>query len=413
MQSKNIGSFLTICLCVLLLLSCSKYKPDTPFPIIAWYGPEVTTLQNSYNLVKEAGFTVLFPGFNDPSQNLKALDAADSSGLQLLLSDPRIEQLRTGKDSVFTRLDSVITDYQTHPAFWGYYLHFEAGLKDIDRLMLIKNYIEKKDSVHYVYLNLLPIYTPISQLDTTTYTAYCKTMVQQLNPKFISTPLFSITTNGLEPEYYKNLEIMNWLSEKFQIPFWTFVLTTPHSNYVEPSLSRLKFQVFSALAHGATGLEYFTYATPNINSWKWGASMVDENGAPTHTYNLVKSINNQVNNWIPYFSKFTPKGTFHSSPVPTGSRDIEQSNIIIKINGSSILAGFFKDEDNHQYVLLVNKNYTHGSMPLIYFSPQITKIREIPKNNIRPLVLKWTVDEEKSHKFIFKAGGARLFRLYY
>jgi hypothetical protein len=63
-------------------------------------------------------------------------------------------------------------------------------------------------------------------------------------------------------DFYANLEVCSTKAREAGIPFWAFALTTAHLSYPVPTMGQLRYQVYSNLAYGAQGIEYYTYWKP-------------------------------------------------------------------------------------------------------------------------------------------------------
>ncbi|NOY58083.1 MAG: hypothetical protein GXO75_03985 [Calditrichaeota bacterium] len=400
---------------ILFTLSCSNKLPPQEFPILAWYGPDKTLSSlASFQQMHKAGFSICYSPYTDRDFNLKALDWGDSAHIKLLLADKRINAVDVNHDSTFALLDSIINDYSGHPAFWGYFLKDEPGKKEFQKLARLNEYLSKKDSLHQVYINLFPIYTTPVRLDTNDYAGYVQDFLETVHPRIASFDHYPILDSGLRPRFFENLEIIRRAALKDTVPFWAFALTTRHGQYVKPVLPHLRFEVYSALAYGAKGIQYFTYATPRSNrKFKFGEALLDPSGQTTTTYHLVAKLNNEIRTIGPLLLDLTSTGVYHSDPVPQNCRPLVLHLPISKIEGQSILAGFFQGKKNEKYVFLVNKNYNTGALPGIYFSQKINKIVEVSKNHDKPLIVKWeNSDSLKKCDILFKAGEGRLFRIY-
>lgn len=107
------------------------------------------------------------------------------------------------------------------------------------------------------------------------------------------------------PEYYISLSKYSAYSKLYNIPFWAYVPSNGVSNrdpftegYVpsvcEPTLGRLRFSAFVAIAYGAKGLVYWRFFqdTPGVESHV--GSPINLIGDKTPTYDMVKTVNNQI-----------------------------------------------------------------------------------------------------------------------
>ena len=395
------------------MLCCAKGVPVVPFPILAWYGldAENATVAEFQNMC-QAGFSINFSDYHNRDLNCRILEAAENTEMRHLISDQRIESFRQGIDLSFAELDRVVADYKGYSSFYGYYLQDMPGTDDFQSLGALVKYLRNRDPQHPTFINLLPIYATPMEMNAPDYQTYVDEFLHTVKPSFLSFSHVPILQSGLRQDYYLNLEIIRAASLKNGIPFWAAVLSTTLDYYPQPAPSHLRMQVYSALAYGAKGLHYYRYSIPPVDNYNYTHTLMDIEGNPTKIYSFAMVINNEVKKISPVLTDLYSTGVYHSNPVPLGCSDLAADLNIIKIEGNSILAGFFKNKKKEKYVLLVNRNYNYGVKPRIYFSAETKKIIEVPKDNTNPLIIEWLDDEmEKSYPILFKAGDGRLFRL--
>ena len=383
------------------------------FPILAWYGPDLDRSGlTPFNRMKDAGFTICYNPFKDKLSNFRLLRIADSLKFKVLLSDQKIDSLVTAPDSQINTIDQIVADYHGYSSLWGYLLYDKPGIVHFEKLAEIKERIQEQDPAHPVFINLLPIYSTPIQMGQSNYFNYVWKFIDITNPGFLCFEHFPVTRKGLRADYYKNLEIIRKAALDKNIPFWARILSVPHLSYPETEHSHLRVQIYSALAYGAKGLAYFTYVTPDSQLWKYGSALLDQDGNPTGTYEYATIINNEVHQLAPTLMNLKSTGVYHSEPAPGGCSLPGPDIPIVRVEGESVLMGFF-EHGRKKYVLLVNKNYMYGAKPRIFFSQKVRKIREISKNNFKPLFVNFkSTETEKSRTILFKAGDGRLFRIY-
>lgn len=380
---------------------------------MAWNGPDTKRLDlSAFKEIRSAGFTICFPYYGERNLNMNALSLARSANIKLLLADKRIEAYLTKQDSTFNEIDNVVADYSRHPAFWGYFLADEPKASDFERLALLKEHLAAKDKQHPVYINLLPSYAAQAQRATFSYREYIDRFVQVVKPALLSFEHYPIIEYGMRDDYYDNLEIIRRTAMDHRIPFWSMALAIAYDPYPQPEHSHLRLQLYSGLAYGARGLHYFAYSVPTDKAYTYNQALLDSTGKPTPLFADAVRINAEIQKIGSVLGTLTSTGVFHTDPVPAGSAPINQRLPITKIEGRSILAGFFVDKKRHKYVMLVNKNYNFGSLPRVTFAPNVKTVVEIPKNNLAPSEISWDRDDsDKSYSVLLKAGDGRLFRI--
>lgn len=345
--------FFRLYICILLGLTNCLFAQDSKVQIIAFQGiPASHNKDENFRDLKNAGFTVNLQMYSNVDQVKRALDLCQKYGLKLIFSVPEL----------ITNPEVTISQVYNHPALLGYYITDEPGTKKFTDINSIVDKVNRLDKKNIPYINLYPNYATNEQLEASDYNNYIVTYLKKVNAKILSFDNYSIVNNSIRYDFYQNLEIIRANSLKFSKPFWAFACSVIHFNYKKPTLSGLKLQQFSNLLYGAKGLQYYTYWGVNDAFWKannYGYAIVDENGRPTPTYNLVKEVNGQINrlSWI--FSKSKVDSVFHvGDTIPIGTK---RMNFLpskfkeFKTLSNKALVSFMSN-GNNKYIVIMNKN---------------------------------------------------------
>jgi len=382
------------------------------FPIMTWPGPDKSLLTlETFQKIAEAGFSLNMSFYGERDINLKALDLAQQAGIQLLIQDARIAKLVEDTSLPLTSLDPIIAVYKDHPAFWGYFILDEPNAAKFDRIAEIYAYLKDKDPGHPAYVNLFPTYATPQQLGTETYEQHVQSFLEKVRPTFLSYDHYPITSKGLREDYYLNLEIIRGMAEKFGLPFWAFTLVTAHAVYPPPTAAHIRLQLFSDLAYGAKGLQYFTYGTPTGSDFDWKYGLIDPQGKPTLTYQFASEINQEVRRIAPLVSGWKSKAVYHTDPVPKGCRPLASDALVQKVQSCPMVIGIFSAAGD-TYVMFVNRDYESDRMAMVRFSPKVKRLSEVVKDSSTPAQIRWSQDEkEKTAALKVRAGDARIFKV--
>ena len=300
---------------VLFYLFSALFSAQEEMPIMAFHSftPETTNLQN-FKKFKEAGFNINHTIFRNNDQVQKALDLAQKVGIKMIIYS----------DDLMTQPEATVRRFRNHPALYGYFLADEPSAKDYADVYRKVEKIKLLDAIHPVYINLFPNYASSDQLGKADYRDYVDSFLATIDVKFLSFDSYPLAGNKIMANWYHNLEIISSKARKYNKPFWAFANTTIFENYKQPTLGGLKLQQFSNLLYGAKGLQYFTYITMDDEYWKrhkFGYAIVKNNGTPTPTYNLVKTLNQQIKalSWV--FLKSKVDSVYHvGDTIPVGTR---------------------------------------------------------------------------------------------
>ncbi len=394
-----------------IFFACDKSVPISSFPVIAFYGPDSNPLAKGHFLMlRQAGFNHAFNDFG-PDETLKALNLADSTGLQLYINDSRVTRFIEGVDSTWMWLDSVVFELGTHPAFAGYYPVHAPAVDRYPRLSLLIDSLQQKDPFHPV-LTTFP--SPLTDMSGSEgFETTLGTALDSLGPSQFACMYFPIQDFGLRDDYFSTLEMFRRISDAQETLFFTTCLTASYNVYPEPSISHLRFQIFCGLAFGAKGLIFYPYslAESDLSDAEFG--LIDNRGRPTEVYSAVRSLNHDLAPIYRLMPALDLVNVFHSD-YDTLENGSEYQIPIDHVEGAPLLVSLFSGADRHSYILFVNKDHQKGAKARIYFKESIKSVSEINGDRRMPLNKKMgRGGYPHSIQLIFRAGSGRLFRIGY
>lgn len=374
-----------------------KITSKGDIPRLAWYSVPAgeTTLQR-YRELKDAGITVNFSFFSTMKDAEKSLDVAQQAGIKVVLSCPELK----------TNPEATVKKFMNHPALAGYFLKDEPSRVEFAELAKWAASIQAVDNRHYCYLNTLPIYAENWQFETgkeedaavkTTYRQYLTSFIKEVPMPFISYDAYCIIGDSLRANYYENLEIVAEETRNAHKNFWAFGLTTASSvpvNYPPPTLAELRFQIYSILAYGAQGVQYFTYWTPSPdenNPWDFHKGPIGLDGKRTVIYDRLRQMNEEVKNLsgvfyggkvlaVRHVGESVPKGTKRLQKLPPGFR-------VLDTHGAGALVSTIENGD-HIFVVIVNRSFKKSMELTVFGDDNLKKVLKdgtvVPANVYTP-----------------------------
>jgi hypothetical protein len=259
-------------------------------PILAWWGVQEHTVAR-YLEFKECGIDLNFTDFSNVELLAQAMDAAKEAGVKMIIHSWDLHN----------EPEILVNRFKDHPALAGYLFQDEPNREDFSRFSEIGRRIEVVDNKHFFYTSLFPNYASSEQLKASNYREYIQLFLQEVPTQFLSFDHYPIRINNsgirsLNSGWYENLEIISDEARKADIPFWAFALTTAHGPYPLPTLSDIRLQVYSNLAYGAQGIQYFTYWTPSPNlSEGFNNGPIDyDTQQKTPTWYIVQQMNREI-----------------------------------------------------------------------------------------------------------------------
>ena len=354
---------------ILGVFSAAQPSFSQTIPIHAWWSiPADFTSDERYRDLAEDGFTTSMSPFPNADAVAKALDCAKKAGVKIFIACPELE-----KDP-----EGTVKRFMHHPALAGFHLQDEPSAKDFPRLAAWAKRIQAVDKAHPCYINLFPTYANEQQLGTATYQAHVDSFVASVPVPFLSFDHYPIMSSGVRTDWYKNLEIISAAARKTGKPFWAFALSIPHYSYPQPTTAQLRLQIFSDLAYGAQGIQYFTYWTPPGTE---KPAPVDSTGARTETYDLVKNVNAEIQRMAGVFLGAKVVSVGHTgATIPQGTKRFKPFAPFIDVktpNGGAVVSRLTKNGKN--WLVVVNRDYT-SEMPITISFKKGAKITRVGTN---------------------------------
>jgi hypothetical protein len=371
--------YLYINLLFCLLAGYSNAQEKLPskgeIPILAWYSiPANETTVARYQEMKEAGITYQFMGFPNVEAMQKALDVAQKVGIKMVVSCP---ELKSDPEKTVRR-------FMNHPAVVGYHLQDEPSMPQLKGLGEWGRQIRAIDKNHFCYVNLFPNHADSTQLGTKDYMEYVREYIKQLPVQFVSFDYYPIMKDRISKTWYQNLEQVSGEATKAGLPFWAFALTTNYDdNHVTPqTLAAMRLQVYSDLAYGAQGIQYFTYwSATSVNA----PSGEDQRGAPISAagkrsvvYDRVKLMSQEIKNLSGVFlgSKVVSVRHTGKGMIPGGTIRLTTLPKAIKVlntNDAPALISVLENGEN-TFMVVVNKDFLSSINLTVYGDESVKKV---------------------------------------
>lgn len=381
-----------------------SHAEEDAMPIIGYFGvPDWQTTEENFKVFSECGFTVSLYPYPSLDLLVKACRYADQYSVKVLGRCPEM----------FDNPRQAASTLKKEKGFFGYFLQDEPSAPDIRLRQKEMEGLQRTDSTHPFYINLHPYYHQEwvePTLKVKTYPEYLRaasaTSCQQISFDF-----YPVTTKGIRPTWYYNLEMVRQESLRTSKPFWGFVLSVPHNvpfdegnYYPAPTLAALRLQVYSNLAYGAQAIQYFTYWTPsNEEGFNFYDAPISRDGKKTKTYDVVQQMNRELKVVAQLFYGAKVLSVHHLGAIPEGTTrqtDMPLNLRLLKIVGrqGAIISQF--EKDGHRYLAIVNKSHE-----------QALTVRIQPRNSIPHHITKYLQPQAMKTSYPLSAGDILLFRL--
>lgn len=328
-------------------------------PIMAWSGiPADETNLERFKELKEMGINVNLSNYPDADAMQKALDIARLVEIKMVASCPELK----------TDWEKTVKRFMNHPALSGYFLKDEPIRKDFQELGEWAKKISDLDSQHFCFVNLIAGIHPSNTevLGTSSYADYVRTFVKEVPTQLLSYDFYPVMVNGVHERWYEGLEIFTAEARKVNKPFWGFALASSYNElHPEPTIPALRLQLFSNLAYGAQGLEYWSYwMSQGLRSAPIGL-----NGKRTVVYDRIKVVNKEIQDVAGVFAGSKVVSVKHTGTViPRGTTRLSVLPWAIKVFetvGSGALVSTLENGENTFFVI-VNRDLEKNLSVIIY-----------------------------------------------
>jgi hypothetical protein len=355
----------------------AKWEPDV-FPISFWCGvPVKFSSLERYQEVADAGFTYAMPGLEGgvPSveENRRTLDYCQAVGIKAFLWDRRMPNGIGPNGEGKERIDAIVADYASHPAFAGYFIGDEPGAGAFPALAQTFAYLAEKDPNHPAYVNLYPNYCPPHGLGTATYDEYIQRWLGQVKPAILSYDHYHFLSKSDRPGFFSNLAVVRREALKANVPFWQIALLINHFDYRLPTEAEKRFEAMQTLAYGGKGFMYFTYWQPAKD---WGTAIINLDGTRTHQYDEVKRINRDVQAIGKHLLKATSTAVLDYGQ---GGDTINTGNDPVRFDGPHVTVGLFDGPGGTRYAMFANRDYRNPAATSVALATGGKKLQHLDK----------------------------------
>ncbi|HEY2934555.1 MAG TPA: hypothetical protein VGK99_22685 [Acidobacteriota bacterium] len=338
--------------------------PPADFAVMSWGSTTADPQQLQW--LKDAGINIA--GFG----RIRDLPAFEKAGVQVFISDPRVNGYDFEKplDEALVRrnIEAVAKEVGDSPAVIGFMLRDEPHARAMPSLGVVARIIREVMPGKWPYVNLFPARVSADRMGVDSYDKYVRMLVDVIHQPFLSYDNYSLVNGKMIDPFYTNLEVVRRLSVETKVPFWNCVLSNAHFNYMENTDATYHLQAYATMAHGARGIQYFSYFTWSNGNYRLGP--IDQFGNKTQSWDMIRRVNNEIHALAPTLKKLTSTGVFHSPDLPPECRPLSESRLVQAVAmtqryveppvAARFLIGEFSDGEGRPYLMLVNKDLSNS-----------------------------------------------------
>lgn len=294
----------------------------------------------------------------------ETLDFAQKHNVKIMLEHGLLHPTTVHSAEKLKQLDGLISKLKNHPGLGAYYVFDEPQSAAFHDVAVLVEFLRKRDPYHLAFVNMLPIYGVPGKLDTDpsiTYLQFLRQYIDSVKPELLSYDYYNFYRNkdGTPydlPGYFVNLGLIRQAAIEAHIPFMNIIqASTFLKEYRLPTASEMRWQVYTTLAYGARGINYFLYWGPK----SYGGLYQD--GKETELLKPVVQLNKEIAALGPELMNLETVNVYHTAPQPPGATAFpEQSPVRITSSGEFII-GFFSSKGKQNTFMIVNRDYKHAA----------------------------------------------------
>ena len=313
------------------------------------------------------------------------LDACFEHGIRLIPGDTGL--LYPGGDAFDehayrANFAKALADFGHHPALFGFHAGDEPDAKHFPHACRALR-IQKEMAPHLTpFCNLLPWYDGCAaRVGFERWNDYLDAYAREGKPDLFCYDCYAQMNPNpdLVPTgwhmYFRNLLEFGAAAQRNSIPFWTTLLTIGHFNYRCPTEDDLRWQLNTALAHGARGIMWYMFYLEDPN-WGYRLSPISELGERTETFTWLSRVCRTFLRWTaPVIQKLTLRKVMHAGTCYGGAPTIDGQGLIravesitgegSRVSSTPMIASEFRHEDGGDYVMIVNNSQSENTLATV------------------------------------------------
>lgn len=308
------------------------------------------------------------PGQTNKEHFAALLESAYANGLRIILCDERAQarHLRTlGPQEYRRELQEMIKDWAAYPAIWGVHMGDEPNAEDYPLFIEAIHLLRELAPDWEPYANLLPWHPGVEKaLGLEDWGTYLDKFVRDSGMKFLSYDCYTQMRSDPQawPIYFRNLKLYGDAAKRNHIPFWTILLSVPHFKYRQPTLDDFRWQLNTAVAHGAMGISWFYLYQQEIWNSNYRNAPVNQLGRKTQSYNDISDVQNIfLRTLAPVLTTLTPEKVYHIGHAFGGFELFSGDEEVAWHPGDEdMILSYFRGEDGLRYIMVVNNSCTEN-----------------------------------------------------
>ncbi len=307
-------------------------------------------------------------GVTDKADYRAMLDCARQNGVQIILCDSRIEYgnlRRNGLEQYKADVAAAYKDWGDHPAVWGAHIGDEPQKAEYPYFVQAIRALKEIAPTWQPYGNLLP-WCSGDVVGFDNWDLFLDDYLEKSGIGMLSYDCYTQLSDGPDdiPYYFNNLLRYGKAAKRHRVPFFTCLLCVPHFKYRQPTIDDIRWQLNTAVAFGAKGINWFFLHQQEIWNSNYRQAPINQLGRKTQLYDDIWDVQNIFRRTIePYMLKLNLEAVYHVGKAYGVVPPFEGDEEIGKPEGDHpMVMSYFSDPADAaaRYVLLVNNSQTES-----------------------------------------------------
>lgn len=312
------------------------------------------------------------PARHDKARMLSLLDKCQEQGMQAIVCDARTTYRRlmaVGEKEFRKGVREAMEDFGGHPAVFGFHVGDEPDAPAWEYAVTAFRIVQETGPELTAFLNMFPYweepnFAEVLGCDGTMdgYAEKLADFVRRSGAKIISFDSYGQCAY-FQREYYQDihmkcLNIFSRVAKETGAELFVSLLSVGHWGYRVPTRDDIRWQLFSAIAHGATGIHWFQFYESPGPCGSYRESPVNRYGERTPTYTSLSAENR---NFMHLFSGKLSRCTFDSVshygrpfgnfPLFDGSQELTRIEPVINTDISLAVTRWIDEDGDPCYTV--------------------------------------------------------------
>lgn len=362
-----------------------RHNTSTPFPVGFWNYTFMDMRGVGPGCVRDwadAGMNMamspeFIDGRDDPRAMLAILDAAAEKGIRVILYDRRgtcWQREAAGDEAAYRRAFAhMFKDFGHHPAVSGFFVGDEPSVEALPAACRAYRIQKEMSPGHSPFLNMDCWHWDTDET-IPDFPAHLDRYIELARPDVLSYDCYSQmqTSRGALEKYYRNLRDFKAAAARHNLPLWVTQLSCSLFHFRHPSDDGFRWQINTALAHGANGLFWFLFYQRYLCD-NYRLAPIDEHGERTETFRQLSRANRTFLEWqAPVMRDLVLKRAHHVGQSWAGFPALDGTGPVRSASASQpLIVSFFAAPGGREYACVVNNSQAESTQAEVIFAPGV------------------------------------------